>query len=61
MSIKEDNREAADATQTNMELEEQQEDLGPMAVESLCMNCHKNVSPTKEYRGSFGEANQNQF
>lgn len=43
MSVTEGLQEVTNA-QTEMEVKEQEEDLGPIAVESLCMNCHKNVS-----------------
>ena len=46
MSIdKNENNAAESQFQTATELVERNEDTGVMQVESLCMNCHENVSP----------------
>lgn len=45
MSIdKNENNAAESQFQTATELVERNEDTGVMQVESLCMNCHENVS-----------------
>lgn len=44
MSLNEENRNLAEDTSAGMEKNENQDENGVMEVESLCMNCHKNVS-----------------